>query len=378
MAERCFVPSEANVPERLQMAFGDLVELFVKADYCLTKGGCQEFLVPSTAQTDFFDIAMGFSRCRHLGAYLKLHNPALDEVRLTTQCETKKDSHKHFPVPDIITHEPPDRTEFYEVKPNSPSGKSKGRDKIAWFQIICTDESLPYVVGRQYDPDRRVVVWDGTWFGNPAKVRLHWFSEADGLIVYELCIEASLETLAEALVKLLIRAAVAAALALLLPLIVGPAVLAQADLTSPLAEPVGPDDANAPADVAYAQLMLNGWRARNGFDPVPVDGQFASLGSAIADFQGAAGLEADGRLDLGGSTIRGLEADHFASLAQAVEAGEGLAEPTLPPEPELIAEPADEDEAPTDEVVAIDPAQVVREELQAQLDDLHAAAAELV
>jgi hypothetical protein len=377
--EKCFVPSEANVPDRLQQAFGEVAEMFVKAHYCPLKGGCHEFLTADPLQTDFFDIAMGFSRCRHLGAYLKLHNPDLDEILLVSQCEGRKDSHKHFPVADIITHEPPDRTEFYEIKPNSPGGKSKGRDKIVWFEIICDDEDLPYVAGTLYDPDERKLVWDATWFGHPTKVFFHWFREQDGLLVYELCFQVSLENFAEALVKLLIRAVVAALIVLMLPVVAGGAVLAQAEfLTSPLAEPVGPEEANAPGDVAYAQLLLNDWRGRNGFGLIEVDGQFDSLGSAITDFQEAQGFETDGRLEPGGAAIRAVELDHFAGLMRGAEAGELVADVTLPPEPELISEPSDEEEDPVEDVASLDVESAIAEVLQAHLDDLRAAAEELV
>jgi hypothetical protein len=373
--------SETGTPDRLRNAFGEVAEMFVKSDYCSVKGGCQEFLKPSTAQTDFFDIAMGFSRCRHLGAFLKLHNPGLDEIRLVTQCEMKKDSSKSFPVADIITHEPPDRTEFYEVKPNSSSGKAAGRDKIAWFEIICTDEGLPYLAGTLYDPDRKVLVWDGTWFGHPVKVRLHWFREQDGLLVYELCFEVSVENFAEALIKLLLRVVVAALISLLLPVVAGGAVLAQAEfLTSPMSDPVGPDDANTPGDVAYAQLLLNDWRGRNGFELIGVDGQFDSVGSAITDFQEAVGFEADGRLEPGGGVIRALETDHFAGASQGTDNSEALAEVgeiTVPDEPELLEESVDDDDF-IEEMAVLDPDSAIAELLQAYLDDLRAAADEFV
>lgn len=378
--ERCLLPSEANVPQRLQSAFGDVVERFVKTDYCASKGGCQEFLVPGTTQTDFFDVAMGFSRCRHLASYLKMHNPSVDEVLIASQCETKKDSDKHFPVPDIITHEPPTRTEFYEIKPNSVSGKRKGRDKVIWFEIICTSESLPYVAGRIYDPNRRVLVWDGTWFGSPVKVRLHWFRETDGLIVYELCFEASVENFAEALVKLLIALVVAALISALLPVAGGVVVLASLEgVTSPMGQPVGPEDTNDSFDVAYAQLLLNDSRGRAGLEMIAVDGDFNSVGSAITDFQEARGLGPDGRLEPGGETLIALEGEHLGAATDAVSiAQEELGDAELPPEPEFTAEAPDEEDAPTTDVVALDLDSAVAPVAQEHLDGLMAAAQELV
>jgi hypothetical protein len=380
--ERCFVPSEANVPQRLQSAFGDVAEMFVKEDYCSTKGGCHEFLKPGTAQTDFFDVAMGFARCRHLASYLKMHNPTVDEILLASQCESKKDSSKHFPVPDIITHEPPDRTEFYEIKPNSGSGKSKGVDKIIWFEIICTNEHLPYVAGTIYDPDRRVLVWDGTWFGSPVKVRLHWFRDRDALIVYELCFEVSAETFAEVLMKALIKMIVAALIALLLPVAAGAAAIASLDAaTSPMGRPVGPSDVNDAADVAYAQLLLNDARGRDQLGLVAIDGHFNSIGSAITDFQEDRTLGVDGRLEPGGATLLALEGEHLSSAAQGASvATADLGGSILPPEPEFLEEAADEDseEPPLTELAILDVDEAIAPVPQEHLDGLMEVARELV
>jgi hypothetical protein len=366
----------------LQSAFGEVVEMFVKSDYCSTKGGCQEFLSPGTTQTDFFDVAMGFARCRHLAAYLKMHNPHVDEILLASQCETKKDSGKHFPVPDVITHEPPDRAEFYEIKPNSTSGKAKGVEKIVWFEIVCTNESLPYVAGTIYDPDQRVLVWDGTWLGSPVKVRLHWFRDRDALIVYELCFEVSADTFAEMLIKALLKMVVAALIVLLLPVAAGAAVVASLDgVTSPMGQPVGPDDPSEAADVAYAQLLLNDARGRDGLGLIAIDGDVTSIGSAITDFQEARGLEVDGRLEPGGVTLLALEGEHLSAAADAASiATADLGETFLPPEVELLEEAPDEDEEepPATELATLDLDEALAPVPQEHLDALMEAARELV
>lgn len=188
MVERCFTPREAGLAIALSSKFGFLVEeWFVKPDYCFSKGGCKEFLTISESpdQIDFFDVNTGTTRCRYMAAFIRLHNPNVDEILIATSCEIKKgeDRKGTFPVPDIITHDAPARLEFYELKPNSDSGKEAGREKIENFKIICQLHNLPYAVGRLYNPDRRILIWDGTWFGSPVKARLHFFREEPGLLV---------------------------------------------------------------------------------------------------------------------------------------------------------------------------------------------------
>jgi hypothetical protein len=141
MAQQCFTPGQAAVNLRLTQLFGTIVEWFVKQEYCLAKGGCRESLtLPPNRQTDFFDKNAGTTRRRFLASFLKFHNPALDEIFVAETCEIRKrddDEGERSPVPDIITHEPPSRMEFYEIKPNSQSGKAKGRIKIQSFQAMA-------------------------------------------------------------------------------------------------------------------------------------------------------------------------------------------------------------------------------------------------
>jgi hypothetical protein len=381
--ERCFVPSEILTHLHPAVAaFGEVAEYIIKLDYCRSKGGCQEYLTPG-AQTDFFDVAMGFSRCRHLAAYLKTHHPHLDETRLAGQCEMKKDSGASFPVPDIITFQPPGRTEFYEIKPNSASGRRAGRDKIIWFEIICRDESLPYAAGSQYSPDRRVVVWNGTWLGSPVKVRLHWFLDQRGLLLYELCVEVSQETFAEMLVKSLLRFVILALILLLRnPAAVAAAVATVlASVTSPLRRPVGQGGVNAPPDVAYAQLLLGDWRQRHGLPALVVDGiSGPRTREAITEFQRTATGVADGRLDPGKRGIRTLEQEHLAATAAgAAVAVEELAGVRAPEPWEITVEGLGEDgEGAVSQITTVDLDLLTREELQGYLDGLYLAAGELI
>lgn len=239
MVKQCFTPFQAGLDLGLASLFGRIAEWIVKKEYCLSKGGCSEFLtLPPTPGTDFFDENAGTTRCRYLAAYLKSHNPALDEVFLAQTCEARKrgkhpgdDNEERFPVPDIITHEPPGRMEFYEIKPNSQSGKSDGRDKLLAFQALVdffkpNVPTMTYRAGTLFDPDRSILMWDGTWFGSPVKVFFHFRREGKGLIVYEVCAEISGNLLAEVFVKALIKMAVLLVILMLAPVVGGIPVLA--------------------------------------------------------------------------------------------------------------------------------------------------------
>src|SRR4051812_13922310 len=174
MPTKCFVPSESGVHRRISSAFGHIVEWFVKQEYCLSKGGCSEFALGGNG-TDFFDENSTTTRGRFLAAYLATHNPLLDEGFISGTCEIRKrpvdpddDENERFAVPDIITHEPGVRMEFYELKANSASGKAAGRTKIAAFQAMVdflrqTDPGIRYERGTQFDPDRSILIWDRTW-----------------------------------------------------------------------------------------------------------------------------------------------------------------------------------------------------------------------
>jgi hypothetical protein len=79
--------------------------------------------------------------------------------------------------------------EFYEVKPNSNSGLSKGRDKIRSVSAFCGTFGLPYNAGIFYQPDEMQNLWFNRQGFIETEVTLHWFRREPGLILYEICIE---------------------------------------------------------------------------------------------------------------------------------------------------------------------------------------------
>jgi hypothetical protein len=98
-------------------------------------------------------------------------------------------------IADLMTHDPPQRTEFYEIKPNSVDGRLAGRTKIALIDALMHGTSLPYVPGVQYTPDKRILIYSGTPLGAKLDVFFHFKRIQAGLIVYEICPEGELEKL---------------------------------------------------------------------------------------------------------------------------------------------------------------------------------------
>ncbi|GGX36532.1 peptidoglycan-binding domain-containing protein [Streptomyces lomondensis] len=339
----CFAPSEAyegspdSVKRRMSSLFGDVAELIIKARYCEEKGGCQEFLNPGTLQTDFFDVSMGFHRCDHLLAYLHMHNPFLtSDVR--AQCLARKEpGDPHFPVPDVITTEP-GRREFYEIKPDSTDGLTKAVKKAQWFEDdVCVPNGLVYSRGTVFSGAVDVVVWNGTWFGVPVKVRFATDMPRNGIVVYKLCLDRALGELLE---KLLIKAVVAALIYILLAVapVAIPAFAAVLASTAepPLRRSVGSGGTNSKPDVAYVQLILNDWRGQNDVSPLlDVDGLVGpkTIG-AITLFQQRVTRIVDGRFDPRGPGISALESFHFESLTSRAIATPSMEQHALEQEEE--------------------------------------------
>jgi hypothetical protein len=120
-------------------------------------------------------------------AFLKENNPDLDEVLLAKQVR--------FGIknPDWMTHRPRfGQFEFYEVKPNSDSGRTKGRAKILSLIALCGTEGLPYRPGSVYNPKEpfnQFNLWIETKGFFETEVVLHWFLKEPGLLLYEVCID---------------------------------------------------------------------------------------------------------------------------------------------------------------------------------------------
>lgn len=353
MVEFCFTPGQAG--SRLDSAFAAIPELLVQRDYCKKKNGCAIFLRPAPApQTDFFDRVTGFHPCRHMAAFLKMHNPSIDEVAVATACEAKKvHPDDRSLVPDIITHQPPERKEFYEIKALSDKGTADGKQKIANFKEMCAGQQITYADGEKYDCRLNILVRDATWSGIPVKIFLRIRSTRKALIQYNFCVESNSEFLTEAIAKLLIVAVVAALVVLFStnPVIVvgtaGAALVLASQTTSPMQGSVGTGGMQDQRDTRYAQRLLNDWRVRNGFGLIGVDGLVGdeTIGAIVA-FQEAVTGAVDGRLDPGGLGIRALERLHIEHcLATTTTAGFDIDDDPVPTFDERAVELMRADEA---------------------------------
>jgi Putative peptidoglycan binding domain len=145
MSEEC-KPASEIIGREFASSFGDKIEDFIRKDYCLSKGGCRLF---PTSNQDFSDNRIFGNQLQFI-AYLKANNPQVDEIALSIQASIP-DAIK---VPDLVTHQP-GRFEFYEIKPNSQDGRSKGQGKVFATIALCGINKLPYLPGLIYNPNVR-------------------------------------------------------------------------------------------------------------------------------------------------------------------------------------------------------------------------------
>jgi hypothetical protein len=339
MVQMCFTPGQAAAPRWLCIRVGRAVEWVVRQEYCANRAGCDEFSLGGTG-VDFFDenfAGSGTSRCRFLANYFVAHHPSLDESLISSSCEVKKkpvdpsdDENERFAIPDIITDAPGVRTEFYEVKPNSDTGKDAGRQKVATFLSLVdflkhTDPTVGNLAkGTTFSPDRSITIYSSTYLGVvPCEVKIHYFRLEPGLIVYEICVTAETELL-EVLVKAIIITALIALIYLVFQS--GP----EGPLESPggtapvLADTVGPDGTSDTQDVRYAQSLLNEWLTTTGATPFEVTDTISDdMTAALSSFQQNNSLDdSNGNLAPGDDTITALERAYVSAFINNLDTTE--------------------------------------------------------
>jgi hypothetical protein len=119
-------------------------------------------------------------------------------------------------IPDLMTFDSPRRTEFYEIKPNSDSGREKGEEKVAHVHALCQSAGLPYTPGTQWNPDTKIVLFTGRLLGIEVEVSFHFFKIQPGLIVYEICVEGKRRQLTNAEIAAIVAVVLLALLAVAL------------------------------------------------------------------------------------------------------------------------------------------------------------------
>ena len=192
----CIAPSE--ILDRVTSSrFGSLAEWFIGDHYLRYVGRSSRYPVNPY---DFQDFSAGFANVTLLTTFLQDHNPTLNTGRLLSFRRQRR----MFRVPDLLTDERPllstppgfpvppagrARMEYYEIKPNSPSGWADGADKIAGFAALCAFFRMPYYPGVSWNPDVKHTLFSGCLYGVQVEVYFHFFRTAPGLIVYQVCLE---------------------------------------------------------------------------------------------------------------------------------------------------------------------------------------------
>jgi hypothetical protein len=139
---------------------------------------------------DFVDFSHGFGNTPLVIAFLKANNPSLSVSQMAVLSAAGL-----LKIADIITHDPPFRTEFYEIKPNSVDGVPAGRIKVASIGALMAKFPLPYLPGTQYARDTKIKIFTGNPLGSRLEICFHFMWIQPGLIVYEICAEGDLEEL---------------------------------------------------------------------------------------------------------------------------------------------------------------------------------------
>jgi hypothetical protein len=186
VSNRCIAPSEILTGSAAS-SFGGVAESIIESDYLTKVGRVTVFPVSSK---DFVDFSHGFGNTPLVIAFLKANNPSLSVSQMAVLSAAGL-----LKIADIITHDPPFRTEFYEIKPNSVDGVPAGRIKVASIGALMAKFSLPYLPGTQYAPDTKIKIFSGNPLGSRLEIYFHFMWIQPGLIVYEICAEGDLEEL---------------------------------------------------------------------------------------------------------------------------------------------------------------------------------------
>lgn len=190
------MPVSVILPPPLDSAFGEIAESIIGGRFLDHVGRrAKGFFPGSPTQEDFQDISVVIGNTRLYILYLKFHNT------LSTRQLIILSASAMVSIPDIVTHNPsrsstPTRTEFYEIKPNSPPGIAAGAIKIASISQLCSALSLPYKSGTIWTPDEKILISSGSPLGIHIEVFFHFKRISPALVVYEICIEGELEKIA--------------------------------------------------------------------------------------------------------------------------------------------------------------------------------------
>jgi len=191
------LPVSLILPPPLDSTFGMVAERIIGGRFLDHLGRrAKGFFPASPTQEDFQDISVGpVTNVRLYTLYARFHN-AMSVRQLVVLSAAGL-----VAVPDLMTHEPsrsatPTRAEFYEIKPNSPTGLIAGADKILKLSLLYSALPLPYLAGTRWTPDEKIMISSGSPLGVKLEVFFHFKRVAPALIVYEICVDGELEKIA--------------------------------------------------------------------------------------------------------------------------------------------------------------------------------------
>jgi hypothetical protein len=170
--EGCIAPSEVpGVSPVERTNFGKIAEDLIYMDFCR-----QKFYSPGEVYVDDNNTAAYLY-------FLKMHNPQLG---LTSFAMSLESSSLGMKRPDLLVHSLYEQA-FYEIKPNSITGKQAGIQKLGILSATYVYFKLPYTLGLTYK-DTEIVVAS---VAGQITVKLKAALKGPGLILYQLCLESS-------------------------------------------------------------------------------------------------------------------------------------------------------------------------------------------
>jgi hypothetical protein len=178
-AKLCFAPSEL-FGEDIAKGFGIIAEPFIS--YKLTPFLERYGVAPFDLYQDY---SFEGSIDKTYVGFLRIKNPSLSPSVINKLLTTP------LKRPDILIDNS-NLKEYYEIKPDSPSGRSAGRSKLANIESYYNNYSLPYKRGQLFNPPSNILIGrtEVSSGGTRIPVEVSFDLRLDnGLILYKLCIK---------------------------------------------------------------------------------------------------------------------------------------------------------------------------------------------
>lgn len=173
-----WAPEEIGDIDASLKVWGQLAEIILLEYYLKHVGRSMVF---PHSDKDFVDFTSGWANQTLYVAFIGKNNPKLSISELLSFRRPGL-----LKVPDICTHDYPARTEYYECKPNSYSGKRDGDQKLAEIDALNASFNLPYKPGSIWSPTIDHVVVQDVFSGQPYTVTVQFRKLKKGLIVWNM------------------------------------------------------------------------------------------------------------------------------------------------------------------------------------------------